>query len=390
MAMAARLRSGLPLLRRALNAGNLFAAERSVASMAAVCPIVSKPEVVPRKKELEITSNHPSRLPEDVFLHLNWLLNGFIPLFLWFARSYASSPPANQPKVKTYLLLASSYGSWEISVSTRRVHYCICITWVDSDIVIIIFGHTISETVQNCPLAIIVVVPLKLYGVSGNYATALYIAAVKANVLDKVESELHMLIQASKKSPTFSQFMKDLSVTADTRVKAIKDICAETKFSEITKNFLVSINLFVILPTVVVAESGRLGHLDRIAQRFSELTMAHRGEVKAIVTTVIPLFFTTHLVTPSLLSLGHAKGHDSIHELLCLQPLPPEEEKELKETLQHILGQGTKVIVEQKIDPSILGGLVVEFAQKVFDMSIKTRAAQMERFLRQPINLDGH
>ncbi|KAL0346542.1 UNVERIFIED_CONTAM: ATP synthase subunit O, mitochondrial [Sesamum calycinum] len=73
--------------------------------------------------------------------------------------------------------------------------------------------------------------------------------------------------------------------------------------------------------------------------------------------------------------------------VLC--PLPPEEEKELKETLQEILGKGKKVKVEQKIDPSILGGLVVEFGQKVFDMSIKTRAAQMERFLRQPINLDG-
>lgn len=40
-----------------------------------------------------------------------------------------------------------------------------------------------------------------------------------------------------------------------------------------------------------------------------------------------------------------------------------------------------------QIDPSILGGLVVEFGQKVFDMSIKTRAKQMERFLREPINL---
>jgi len=40
-----------------------------------------------------------------------------------------------------------------------------------------------------------------------------------------------------------------------------------------------------------------------------------------------------------------------------------------------------------QIDPSILGGLVVEFGQKVFDMSIKTRARQMERFLREPANL---
>lgn len=39
-----------------------------------------------------------------------------------------------------------------------------------------------------------------------------------------------------------------------------------------------------------------------------------------------------------------------------------------------------------QVDPSILGGLVVEFGQKVFDMSIKSRARQMERFLREPIH----
>lgn len=43
----------------------------------------------------------------------------------------------------------------------------------------------------------------------------------------------------------------------------------------------------VIVVIVVVAEAGRLGHVERMAQRFSELTMAHRGEVKATVTTVI-------------------------------------------------------------------------------------------------------
>ncbi|RYQ95786.1 hypothetical protein Ahy_B08g091148 isoform B [Arachis hypogaea] len=83
--------------------------------------------------------------------------------------------------------------------------------------------------------------------------------------------------------------------------------------------------------------------------------MAYKGEVKAIVTTVIPL--------------------------------PAEEEKALKETLQQMLGTGAKVHLEQKIDPSILGGLVLEFSQKVFDMSIKTRAQQMERLLREPISI---
>ncbi|KAL8090240.1 ATP synthase subunit O, mitochondrial [Apium graveolens] len=189
-------------------------------------------------------------------------------------------------------------------------------------------------------------VPLALYGVSGNYSSALYIAATKLNELDKVETELLDFVEASKNTPTFALFMKDLSVRKDTRVKAITDICTHAKFSDVTRNFL-----------VVLAENGRLPHLDIIAKRFSELTMAYRGEVKAIVTTVIEL--------------------------------PPEEEKELKETLQSLIGKGKKVHLEQKIDQSILGGIVVEFSQKVFDASIRTRARQMERFLRDPINIDN-
>lgn len=38
---------------------------------------------------------------------------------------------------------------------------------------------------------------------------------------------------------------------------------------------------------MLLAENGRLRHIDSIAKRFVELTMAHKGEVKAVVTTVI-------------------------------------------------------------------------------------------------------
>lgn len=80
--------------------------------------------------------------------------------------------------------------------------------------------------------------PLALFGGSGNYASALYLSATKANMLDKVESEILDLVEASKKSPMFLQFIKDLSVPGETRVKAISEVCSEAKFSEITKNFL--------------------------------------------------------------------------------------------------------------------------------------------------------
>lgn len=188
--------------------------------------------------------------------------------------------------------------------------------------------------------------PITLYGGTGNYASALFIAAKRSKVLDQVESEILDLIAASKKSPKFSQFLKDLSVRADTRVKAINEICATAKFSEITKNFL-----------VIVAENGRLSYLESIVNKFKQLTMADKGIIKAIVTTIMPL--------------------------------PPQEEKELKETLQDIIGHGKSVEVEQKIDPSILGGIMIEFEQKLFDMSIRTRAKQMERFLREPVDFDA-
>ncbi|RWR72678.1 ATP synthase subunit O, mitochondrial [Cinnamomum micranthum f. kanehirae] len=183
-------------------------------------------------------------------------------------------------------------------------------------------------------------VPLALFGGSGNYASALFLVAAKGNLLDEVESEILDLVEASKK------IHKGLSVPGGTRVKVVQEIFSEAGFSDVTKNFL-----------AILAENGRLRHIESIAKSFVDLTMAHRGEVKAIVTTVIPL--------------------------------PPEEEKQLKETLQEIIGHGKTVKLEQKINQSILGGLVVEFGQKLFDMSIRTRAKQMEKFLRDPVNFDN-
>lgn len=80
--------------------------------------------------------------------------------------------------------------------------------------------------------------PIKLWGGSGNYATALYIAAAKTNAVEKVESELIDFVDAANRSPIFSQFMKDLSVPADIRVKAMTDISAQAKLSDVTKNFI--------------------------------------------------------------------------------------------------------------------------------------------------------
>ena len=71
--------------------------------------------------------------------------------------------------------------------------------------------------------------------------TKLSLYVVKTHALDKVESELFDLVEATKRSPMFSQFTKDLYVPTGVRIKAIDDICTQAKFTDITKNFWVSI-----------------------------------------------------------------------------------------------------------------------------------------------------
>lgn len=81
-------------------------------------------------------------------------------------------------------------------------------------------------------------VPLAMFGFTGNYASALFLASVKTNSLDKVVTELQNFMESSKKSPSFSQFAKDPCVPKKVRVEAIQDICTQAKFSDISKNFL--------------------------------------------------------------------------------------------------------------------------------------------------------
>jgi F-type H+-transporting ATPase subunit O len=65
-------------------------------------------------------------------------------------------------------------------------------------------------------------------------------------LVEKVESEILDVVEASKNSAMFSQFMKDLSVPKGTRVKAINEIFSEAGFSDVTKNFLGMLLIFFL------------------------------------------------------------------------------------------------------------------------------------------------
>jgi F-type H+-transporting ATPase subunit O len=183
-------------------------------------------------------------------------------------------------------------------------------------------------------------VPLPMYGVAGKYASALYISAVRKNVLEPVEAELQQVRGAAETNPVFADFLKDPSVSKTVRVKAIVEIFKNTKFNDVTKNFL-----------AVLAENGRLSRLPQITSAYTELLLAHRGEVLVVVTAALEL--------------------------------TKQELEDIKNAMKGYLKPGQTLKIEQKVDRSIIGGIVVDIQDKHIDLSIDTKIRQMEKLLAE-------
>lgn len=182
--------------------------------------------------------------------------------------------------------------------------------------------------------------PISVFGIGGKYASALYVAASRAKVLDNVEKELQELMTASEKSPNFNDFLKDPSIPKSNRLLAISEIFGDKGFTDVTKNFL-----------AVLADSGRLSYLPKATSAYKELLRAHRGEVLATVTAALEL--------------------------------SPEEVTEIKDALKGFLKPGQTLNLDQKVDRSIIGGVIIDIGENHIDLSIESKIKQMEKVLAE-------
>lgn len=185
--------------------------------------------------------------------------------------------------------------------------------------------------------------PISVHGVAGKYATALYVSAVKANSLDPVEKEIKAVVEAATAPDSiFGSFIKDPSVSKESRIKAIQAILKDVEISPITKNFL-----------SVLAENGRLNQVAKISAVYEDILMAHRGEVKATITAALEL--------------------------------SPSEVDEIKEALTNQLKPNQTLKLEQKVDRSIIGGLLIDIGDKHIDLSVRSKISKMEKLLSEPL-----
>ena len=174
-------------------------------------------------------------------------------------------------------------------------------------------------------------------GVAGRYAGALFDLAASQNATAAVEADLGQFEQMLAGSDDLNRLVKSPVISAHDQAKAIGAILAKAGASELTRNFF-----------NVLAHNRRLFAAPEMIRSFRSLAAKARGEVTAEVTSA--------------------------------QPLTEAQVTELKQTLKSTVGKD--VTLAAKVDPSLLGGLVVKLGSRMIDSSLKTKLSSLKLVLQ--------
>jgi F-type H+-transporting ATPase subunit delta len=165
-------------------------------------------------------------------------------------------------------------------------------------------------------------------GVAGRYATALFELASEASAIDAVSADLDAFSAMIAESDDLKRLISSPVFTAEEQVSAITALLAKAGIGGIAGNFI-----------GFVASKRRLFALSGMIRGYRALVAEAKGIVSAEVTVA---------EEPS------AKRLD-----------------EIRATLKDVAGKDVAVAI--KVDPAIIGGLVVKMGSRMVDASLKTK-----------------
>ena len=175
-------------------------------------------------------------------------------------------------------------------------------------------------------------------GVAGRYALSLFELAKDTNAVASVEGDLARFEELLQGSDDLQRLIKSPVFSADEQLKALAAVLDRANIGGLTGNFL-----------RVVAKNRRLFAVPQMIRAFREIAAEARGEATADVTS------------------AHA--------------LTPEQERELKATLKQVVGKDVTVTVA--VDPSLLGGMIVQVGSRQIDTSLKTKLNSLKLALKE-------
>lgn len=171
------------------------------------------------------------------------------------------------------------------------------------------------------------------------YAKALAEVAAEAESLESVGAELELVAGLWNTEPAMAALFSNPGVLLRDKTKTLTILARQLQLSPLVAKFL-----------DLLLARDRLQALPGIARIYTDLMNKRLGRVQAAVTTAAPLA------------------------------------ADLMETLGRRMGEalGKTVLVEPRVDPAILGGIVVQVNSTVYDGSLKTQIGQLrERLLRE-------
>lgn len=162
----------------------------------------------------------------------------------------------------------------------------------------------------------------------GRYASALFDLASEGGIVSAVESDLENLDEALRATPDFTALIRNPQISREAAGKAVDAVAELLGVTSLTKNFL-----------GVLSANRRLAVLPAVISAFHTIAAAARGEV------------TAEVVSAHTLAEGQIEA--------------------LRQKLQ--AREGRTIKIKTRVDPELLGGLVVTVGSKRIDGSIRTR-----------------
>jgi F-type H+-transporting ATPase subunit delta len=173
---------------------------------------------------------------------------------------------------------------------------------------------------------------------AGRYATALFELALEAGAVDSVLADLKRFDGLLDESADLMRLVRSPVFTADVQSKALIAVLDEAGIAGLAARFL-----------VVVTSNRRLFAVRDIVKAYRALVARHHGEVTAYVTVAEPL----------------ADAHKN----------------EIRDTLKAVTGKDVQLDV--KVDPSIIGGLVVKLGSRMVDSSLRTKLNVLKHTMKE-------
>lgn len=177
-----------------------------------------------------------------------------------------------------------------------------------------------------------------LAAIAKRYADALFDLALEQSEVDAVAADLRAVAVMAQNSDDLRRLLRSPAFGAGDQKRAVEAVASQAALGGLTQNFL-----------RLIAKNRRLFALEPMIDAFNARLAAHRGEVRA--------------------------------EATAAAALSDDHQRRLRGEIEAMIGK--KVALDLRIDPEILGGLVVKVGSTMIDSSLRTKLARLKSVMKK-------